>query len=157
MALSDQLTEDLKQAMRSGDTMRRDVVRYIRAAVKNLEIQRQKPADDEAILELLGQQAKQRRDSIEAFEKGGRDDLVAKEQAELVIIMEYLPAQLTDEEITEIAAAAIDEVGAAGPQDTGKVMGRIMPQVKGKSDGKKVSGIVAVLLKESSNGIARTH
>jgi hypothetical protein len=148
MALSDQLTEDLKQAMRSGDTMRRDVVRYIRAAVKNLEIQRQKPADDEAILELLGQQAKQRRDSIEAFEKGGRDDLVAKEQAELVIIMEYLPAQLTDEEITEIAAAAIDEVGAAGPQDTGKVMGRIMPQVKGKSDGKKVSGIVAVLLKE---------
>jgi uncharacterized protein YqeY len=119
MALSDQLTEDLKQAMRSGDTMRRDVVRYIRAAVKNLEIQRQMPADDEAVLELLGQQAKQRRDSIEAFEKGGRGDLVAKEQAELVIIMEYLPTQLTDEEITEIAATAIDEVGAAGPQDTG--------------------------------------
>lgn len=150
MLLSEQLAEDLKQAMRSGETLRRDVVRYIRSAVKNLEIQRQKPADDEAILELFGQQAKQRRDSIEAFAKGGRDDLVAKEEAELAIIMAYLPTQLTDEEITAIAAAAIDEVGAAGPADTGKVMGRIMPQVKGKSDGKKVSGIVAGLLKQRS-------
>ncbi len=150
MLLSEQLTEDLKGAMRSGDTLRRDVVRYLRSAVKNLEIQRQKPADDEAILELLGQQAKQRRDSIEAFTKGGRDDLVTKEQAELAIIMGYLPAQLTDEEITEIAATAIDEINASGPQDMGKIMGRIMPQVKGKSDGKKVSGIVAALLRDKA-------
>ena len=98
--------------MRSRDTLRRDVLRYLRAAVRNLEIERQETADDEAITGLLWRQARQRRDSIEAYTKGGRDDLVSKEEDELAIIMEYLPAELTDEEISEIAAKVVDEVGA---------------------------------------------
>lgn len=149
MSLNERLTDDLKQAMRSGDTVRRDVVRYLRSAVKNLEIERHEPADDDAIVEVMSRQAQQCRDSIEAFKQGGRDDLVAKEETELAVIMEYLPDQLSDDEISELATAAIDEVEATGPQDMGRVMGRIMPQVRGKAEGKKVSGIVASLLKRS--------
>ena len=136
--------------MRSRDTLRRDVLRYLRAAVRNLEIERQETADDEAITGLLWRQARQRRDSIEAYAKGGRDDLVSKEQDELAIIMEYLPAELTDEEISEIASKAVDEVGATSPREMGKVMGRIIPQVEGRADLKKVSQTVAALLRERS-------
>ena len=150
MSLSEQLTDDLKQAMRSRDTLRRDVLRYLRAAVRNLEIERQETADDEAITGLLWRQARQRRDSIEAYAKGGRDDLVSKEEDELAIIMEYLPAELTDEEISEIAAKVVDEVGATSPREIGKVMGRIIPQVEGRADLKKVSQTVAALLRERS-------
>ena len=150
MSLSEQLTDDLKQAMRSRDTLRRDVLRYLRSAVRNLEIERQEPADDEAITGLLWRQARQRRDSIEAYTKGGRDDLVSKEEDELAIIMEYLPAELTDEEISEIAAKVVDEVGATSPREMGKVMGRIIPQVEGRADLKKVSQTVAALLRERS-------
>ena len=150
MSLSEQLTDDLKQAMRSRDTLRRDVLRYLRAAVRNLEIERQETADDEAITGLLWRQARQRRDSIEAYAKGGRDDLVSKEEDELAIIMEYLPAELTDEEISEIASKAVDEVGATSPREMGKVMARIIPQVEGRADLKKVSQTVAALLRERS-------
>ena len=150
MSLSEQLTDDLKQAMRSRDTLRRDVLRYLRAAVRNLEIERQETADDEAITGLLWRQARQRRDSIEAYAKGGRDDLVSKEEDELAIIMEYLPAELTDEEISEIASKAVDEVGATSPREMGKVMGRIIPQLEGRADLKKVSQTVAALLRERS-------
>ena len=150
MSLSEQLTDDLKQAMRSRDTLRRDVLRYLRAAVRNLEIERQETADDEAITGLLWRQARQRRDSIEAYAKGGRDDLVSKEEDELAIIMEYLPAELTDEEISEIASKVVDEVGATSPREMGKVMGRIIPQVEGRADLKKVSQTVAALLRERS-------
>ena len=150
MSLSEQLTDDLKQAMRSRDTLRRDVLRYLRAAVRNLKIERQETADDEAITGLLWRQARQRRDSIEAYAKGGRDDLVSKEEDELAIIMEYLPAELTDEEISEIASKAVDEVGATSPREMGKVMGRIIPQVEGRADLKKVSQTVAALLRERS-------
>ena len=136
--------------MRSRDTLRRDVLRYLRAAVRNLEIERQETADDEAITGLLWRQARQRRDSIEAYAKGGRDDLVSKEEDELAIIMEYLPAELTDEEISEIASKAVDEVGATSPREMGKVMGRIIPQVEGRADLKKVSQTVAALLRERS-------
>lgn len=150
MSLSDQLTDDLKQAMRSRDVLRRDVLRYLRSAVRNLEIEKREPADDEAITGLLWRQARQRRDSIEAYTQGGREDLVAKEQDELDIIMEYLPAELTDDEITEIATKVVDEVGATSPREMGKVMGRIIPQVEGRADLKKVSQTVAALLRERS-------
>ncbi len=150
MSLSDQLTDDLKQAMRSRDTLRRDVIRYLLSAVRNLEIEKQETADDEAITGLLWRQARQRRDSIEAYSQGGRDDLVKKEEDELAIIMEYLPAELTDMEISEIATKAVDEVGATSPREMGKVMGRIIPQVEGRADLKKVSQTVAALLRERS-------
>lgn len=148
MALGERLADDLKQAMRSGDTFRRDVLRYLRSAVRNLEIERQEPADDEAIVGLLWRQARQRRDSIEAYAKGGRDDLVGKERDELAIIMEYLPAELTDDELEEIAVEIIEQVGARSPREMGKVMGRIVPQVEGRADLKKVSRMVAALLRE---------
>ena len=150
MALSDRMTDDMKSAMRSGDTLRRDVLRYLRSAVRNLEIERQGPADDEAIVGLLWRQARQRRDSIEAYTQGGRQDLAQKEEDELAVIMEYLPTELTDEEIAETAAKVIEEVGASGPRDIGKVMGRIVPQVQGRADMKKVSAAVTRLLMERS-------
>ncbi len=150
MSLNDRFTDDLKQAMRSRDTLRRDVLRYLRSAVRNLEIEQQGPADDEAITGLLWRQARQRRDSIDAYAKGGRDDLVSKEEAELAIIMEYLPTELTDAEISEIAVKVIEEVGATNPREMGKVMGRIIPQVEGRADLKKVSQTVVALLKERS-------
>ena len=149
MSLTEKFIDDLKQSMRSGDTARRDVIRYIRSAIRNMEIECQKEADDEAVIELLGRQAKQRRDSIEAFTEGNRQDLVDKEKAELEIILEYMPAQLSDDELTELVKKAIDDAGATSPADMGKVMGRVMPQVKGKAEGQRVSAIASELLKSA--------
>lgn len=149
MSLTEKFVDDLKQSMRTGDTARRDVIRYIRSAIRNMEIERQKEADDEAVIDLLGRQAKQRRDSIEAFTEGNRQDLADKEKAELEIILEYMPAQLSEEELTELVKKAIDEAGATSPADMGKVMGRVMPQVKGKAEGRQVSTIASELLKSA--------
>ena len=149
MTLKNQLNDDLKAAMRRGDDVRKSVIRLLRAAIHNEE----KPGtrepielDDDGVIAVLGRQAKQRRDSIEAFRQGGRQDLVDKEEAELAIITEYLPEQMTEGEVRALATAAIENVGASGPQEMGKVMGSLMPQVKGKADGKMVSGIVTELL-----------
>ena len=149
MALQEKLQQDLKDAMRSGDTARRDVIRFIRARIHDQEIERRASLDDDRIIDVLGQQAKQRQESIDAFKKGDRPDLVAKEEAELGIIREYLPAQLSEDEIAQIVRAAIDETGAAVPQDMGKVMGLVMPQVRGKADGRTVSRMVQELLKSA--------
>jgi uncharacterized protein YqeY len=149
MKLQERLQRDLKQAMRNGDAARRGLIRYIRSAIHDEEIARKSGLDDAAVIDVLGQQAKQRLESIDAFKKGDRPDLVAKEEAELAIIREYMPAQLSDEEISELARAAIEDVGATAPQDMGKVMGRIMPQVRGKAEGRTVSRIVQELLKSA--------
>ena len=147
MTLQERLQADLRQAMRDRDETRKSVIRFIRAAIHDREIEKQASLDDEGVIEVLGRQAQQRRDSIEAFEKAGRADLVEKESAELAIIQEYLPEQLSAEEIADVVKAAIADTGAAGPRDIGKVMGRVMPQVKGKAPGKMVSGIVQELLR----------
>ena len=147
MSLADRLQEDVKDAMRAGDKLRRSVIRYVRSAIHNEEISRQSELDDDGIIEVLFRQAQQRRESIEAYGKGGRHDLVAKEEAELAIILEYLPEQLSTDEISEIVKKVIAEAGAAGPQDMGKVMGQVMPQVKGRAQGREVSAIAARLLK----------
>ncbi len=147
MTLQTKLQEDLKQSMRKGDSVRRSVIRYVRSEIRNEEIARQTTLDDEAIIDLLGRQAKQRRDSVEAFRKGNRQDLVDREQAELAIILEYMPTQMSEEDITAVAGKAIEELGATGSQDMGKVMGRVMPQVRGKAEGRKVSEVVSGLLK----------
>ena len=149
MALRERLNDDLKSAMRAGDAPRRTVLRYLLSAIHNQEIEKKAELDDEAITALLGRQAQQRRDSIEAFRKGGRDDLVAKEEAELTLIAEYLPEQLTDEEVRELAAKAIADTGAEGPRDMGRVMGALMPQVRGRADGKTVSAVVSELLRQA--------
>ena len=148
MTLRDRLQDDLKTAMRSKDETRKSVIRMVRAAIQNEEIGKRAELDDDSVVTVLTQKAKQHRESIEAFGLGNRQDLVDKEEAELAIVMEYLPEQMSADEITALAKAAIGEVDPAGPQDMGKVMGRLMPQLKGKADGKAVSGIVTGLLKD---------
>ena len=150
MALRERLNDDLKTAMRAGDAPRRTVLRYLLSAIHNQEIEKKGPLDDEAITALLGRQAQQRRDSIEAFRKGRRDDLVAKEEAELALIVGYLPQQLTDDEVRELAVRAIADTGAEGPRDMGRVMGALMPQVRGRADGKTVSTAVSELLRQQA-------
>ena len=147
MTLQERLQDDLKQAMRDWDETRKSVIRFARAAIRDREIEKRADLDDEGVVDVLSRQAQQRRDSIEAFERAGRADLVEKEAAELAIIQEYLPEQMSAEEITELARAAISETGASGPADMGKVMGRLMPQCKGRAPGKLVSGIVQELLR----------
>ena len=146
MTLRSRLEEDLKSAMRSRDAVRRDTIRYVRSEVQKAEKAEQRDFDDQDILRVLGRQAAQRRESIEAFGKGARQDLVDKEEAELKIILEYLPEQMSEEQITEVVQTAIEEVGASGPQDMGKLMGRVMPKVRGKADGRAVNEIASRLL-----------
>ena len=148
MTLRSRLEEDLKAAMRAREAVRRDTIRYLRSEVQKAEKAEQRDFDDEEVLRVLGRQAAQRRESIEAFAKGGRQDLVDKEEAELEIILGYLPRQMSDEEIGGLVRQAIQQVAAGGPRDMGKVMGALMPLVKGKADGKRVSALVSQLLKE---------
>ena len=147
MALKDRLTDDLKDAMRQRDAKRRDTLRLLLSAIRYEEIARKGDLDDDAVTQTLSKQAQQRRDSITAYEKGERPDLVAQEQAELEIIKAYLPEPMSAYEVGAIVQAAIADAGATGPQDMGKVMGRIMPQVRGRADGKQVSAMVQARLR----------
>ena len=148
MPLKMRLNDELKDAMRSGDVTRRSTIRFVLSAIHNEEIaKRTDELDDEGILVVLSRQAQQRRDSIEAFEKADRQDLVDQEKAELEIILPYLPQQLSADEISELVGQAISEIEAAGPGDMGKVMSQVMPKVKGRAEGRQVSSIVSELLK----------
>lgn len=148
MALAEKLEQDLKTALRAGDAIRVSTIRLARAAIHNEEIERRRPLTDDEIRDVLGKEAKRRREAIEMFEKGRRDDLVAKESLELAVITAYLPAAMSAEELRAIVAQAIARTGAAGRKDTGKVMAVVMPQVKGRADGQTVSRIVQELLYE---------
>ena len=147
MTMKSRLEDDLKQAMRSRDAVRRDVIRYLRSEIRNQEIRIQEDLDDDGVVQVLSRQAQQRRDSIEAFEGAGRNDLVEKEQAELAIIMEYMPQQMTRDEIASLMQQVVTDVGATGPGDMGKVMSQIMPQVRGRAEGREVSSIVMETLR----------
>ena len=147
MSIKDQLMEDLKTAMRSRDAARTGVLRYLRSEIHNQEIEDGKDLDDSGVMAVLERQAKQRRDSIDAFRQGNRPDLVEKEESQLAVIMGYLPEQLSDDEIAEIAREVIADVGAADPSDMGRVMGAMMPRVRGKAEGRKVSQVVSALLR----------
>lgn len=147
MPLQTRLQEDLKQAMRNKDALRRSVLRYLRSEIHNAEITQQKELDDEGVLAVLSRQAQQRRDSIEAYESANRQDLVERERGELAIILEYLPQQLTRTEIDELVEQAIADTGASGPSDMGKVMGRLMPQVRGRAEGREVSAAASAALR----------
>ena len=147
MSLKEQLQTDTVDAMRSGDKEKRDTLRLLLSAIKQVEIDQKKDdLTDEEVLAVLNKQAKQRRESIADYEAAGRQDLVHEEQSQLKLIESYLPVQMSREEIAELAAEVIADVGAEGPQDTGKVMGRLMPQVKGKADGRLVNEVVRELL-----------
>ena len=146
MSLQAKLDEDLKHAMRQGDVLRRSVIRLLRSEIRNEEINKRIDLDDDAVIGVLSRQAQQRRESIEAFTKGDREDLADKEKAELAIILEYLPAQMSPEEIGALIQQAVQEVGATGPQDMGKVMGWVMPRVRGKAEGHAVSATASEML-----------
>ncbi len=146
MSLRSRLDEDLKQAMRDKNVARRDVLRYLRSEIHNQEIASQKALDDDDIQAVLVKQAQQRRDSIEAFRDAGRSDLVDNEEAGLAIVMEYLPQQMTGDEIRELALSVIEDLGASGPRDMGKVMGALVPQTRGRANGREVSEVVREIL-----------
>lgn len=146
MSLIQKIRTDLEQALRKNDKLRCSVLRLALSSIRNAEIAQQKTLDDDGILIVVDKEAKMRRESIEAFEKGNRPDLVAKETAELAILLEYLPEQLTREEIVAAARKVISELGAASPKDKGKVMSQLMPQLRGKAQGQEVSEVVTELL-----------
>ena len=132
--------------MRSGDAARRDTLRHLLAAVKQVEVDTRKELSDADVEQVLTREAKRRRESIEGFQKGRRADLVSKEQSELQLIESYLPQQMSRTEIEALARQAIAETGAQSPAQVGAVMQRLMPQVKGKADGKLVNQVVRELL-----------
>ena len=137
---------DLRQALKGGDTTRRSAIRMVIAGVKNAEIAKGAPLDDAGIIDVIAREVKQRRESIAEFSKGNRQDLVAKEEAELAILFEYLPKQMSREEIVEAARGVMEQVGARGPGDKGKVMSQLMPRLKGMADGREISDVVSELL-----------
>lgn len=142
MNLSERLTDDMKQAMKSQDKFRLSTIRMIRSAAKNLEIDLKRSLNDNEMLEILSREIKQRKDSLQEFKKAGRDDLVTGLAAEIEIISEYLPEQLTEEEIQEIVMQTIHELGASSKADMGKVMSALLPKTKGRADGKLVNQFV---------------
>lgn len=147
MGLAEQIRGDLEQSIRKQDKVRCSTLRMLLSSIHNAEIDQQhKALDDAGILGVVAKEAKKRRESIEAFEKGNRPDLVAQEKAELDILSGYLPKQMNRDEIIAAAKKIISDIGAKGPGDKGKVMGQLMPQTKGKADGKEVSDIVSELL-----------
>jgi uncharacterized protein YqeY len=146
MALKDSIQEALKGALKQQQRVEVATLRLLLSEIKNAEIAQQKPADDNKVLDVITKEVKRRRESIEAFKQGNRSDLVAQEEAELAILMSYLPEQMSRAEIVTAAQQVVDAVGAQGPSDKGKVMSQLMPQLKGKADGKEVSEIVTELL-----------
>ena len=146
MSLQERLSEDLKDAMRRKDSTRRSTIRFIRAAVQNQEIDKGKALDDDEVIGVLSRLVRQHQESITEFKKADRQDLVGKEEAELRIIREYMPEQIPEENLADLARNAISQTGASGPGDFGKVMGLLMPQVRGRADGAQVSSVVRQLL-----------
>jgi uncharacterized protein YqeY len=146
MALAEKIRSDLEQSLRKKDQLRCSVLRLLLSSMHNAEIAQQKKLDDDGILVVIDKEAKMRRESIEAFEKGNRPELVAKEKAELAMLLEYLPEQMTREQIVAAAKKIISELGAASLKDKGRVMSQLMPQLRGKAQGQEVSEVVTELL-----------
>jgi len=146
ITLKARIQEALKGALKRQQRVEVSTLRLLLSEIKYAEIAQQKPADDGKVLDVIGKEVKRRRESIEAFGKGNRGDLVAQEEAELAVLMSYLPKQMSREEITAAVRQAMDAVGARGPSDKGKVMAQLMPQLKGRADGKEVSEITSELL-----------
>lgn len=142
MSLRKRLDEDLKTAMKARDDVRLSVIRMVRSSAKNKEIELKKELDDQAIIEVISTLVKQRRESLKMFKEAGREDLVSKEERELELLLDFLPRQLSAEEIGELVDRAIAESGAQGASDMGKVMKLLMPHTAGRADGKQVSEIV---------------
>jgi uncharacterized protein len=146
MPLKDQITEDMKNAMRAKDSERLGTIRLLLAAIKQKEVDERIVVDDVAVVAIVDKLIKQRKDSIEAFQKAERKDLADKEAAEMVVLQAYLPARLSSEEVTAAVKAIVAELGASGPGDMGKVMSAVKAQLAGKADMGQVSAAVKAAL-----------
>lgn len=146
MSLKQQVTEDMKNAMRARETARLGTIRLLTAAIKQKEVDERIELDDNQVLAIIEKMIKQRKDSISQFEAGGRQDLADIEKAEMVILAAYMPASLSEAEVQAAVAAAVAESGATGPQDMGKVMAIVKPRLAGRADMTAVSGLVKAAL-----------
>ena len=146
MSLKEKLQNDTKAAMREGQTERRDVLRLLLAAIKQVEVDSGKTLDDKGVEDLLMKQMKQRRESIADYEKAGRAEQAAQEKAEVAVIEEYLPKMMSRDEVQAIVAAAISHLNITSSKEMGRLMGHLMPQVKGKADGRLVNEVVKEMM-----------
>ena len=146
MAIKDKLKDDLKTAMLEKDAIRKNVVQLIKAGVLQVEKDKKITLDDDGVLDVIAKQLKQRRDSLPDYEISGRDDLIAQLKREMELLMEYLPAQLSHDELVEIVREAITKTGASDIKDMGKIMAAVMPKTKGRADGKEINAIARELL-----------
>jgi uncharacterized protein YqeY len=142
VSLQDRIQSDIAVAMRGGDGLRRDVLRMVTSAAYNVEKRQGRPLTDDEYLAVLSRESKTRRESVEAFRAGGREDLAGKEEAEIAILSEYLPQALTEAEIADLVRDGIAATGASSARDMGKVMGWLAPRTRGRADGKRVSELV---------------
>jgi uncharacterized protein YqeY len=146
MTLRERLQTETTAAMRSGDTLRRDVLRMAQNAIYNAEKAKREPLSEDEVLSLVAREVKTRRESVEAFRAGGREDLATKEEAEIAILGEFLPQPLSEVELRALVDEAVAATGATNPRDLGKVMGWLSPRTRNRADGKVVSGLVAQAL-----------
>ena len=146
MSLIDRINEDFVAAMKSKDESKVSVLRMLKSALQNTKIQLQKELTDDDAIKAIQREIKQRKDSIATYETGGRAELKKKKKAEIEVLSVYMPEQLSDEELTKIVKAAIEETGATGPSDMSKIMGNVMPQVAGRADGGTISAKAKELL-----------
>ncbi len=151
MGLKEKLSADLKEAMKSKDEAKVRTIRMLIAAIKNYEVEKMGVASDEEIAQIMAKEIKKRKESIELYEKGNRQDLAQAEAEEIKIIQSYMPQQMSEEEIKELARKIITELKLSSPKDIGTAMKAIMPQLKGKADGKLVNKIVSDLLSGTSS------
>ena len=142
MSLKEQIDTDLIEAMKAHNEETLSVLRMLKTAIKNLEIQKKADLEEADVLQVIGLQIKSRRDSVDLYTKGNRPELAQKESAEIKILEKYLPDQMGEPEVHEIVKKAMAETGASSPQDMGRVMGKIMPELKGKADGADVKVVV---------------
>ncbi|WP_188647273.1 GatB/YqeY domain-containing protein [Marinithermofilum abyssi] len=146
MTLLERLTQDMKTAMKEKDKTKLSVVRMLRSSIKNKEIELGRSLDEDEALQVVSKELKQQKDSLSEFERAGRDDLAEKARGEIAVLEQYLPEQLSEEEIRAIVQETIQETGASSKKDMGKVMGAIMPKVKGRADGKVINRLVQEFL-----------
>lgn len=146
MALESRIREDLKEALRQRQDAKASALRLLLSEIHNAEIAKQRPLDDAAVVEVIGREVKRRRESIDGFREGKREDLAQREEEDVALLQQYLPRQMSRDEIAEAARGTITEVDAQGMKDKGKVMSQLMPRLKGQAAGKEVSEVVSELL-----------
>ena len=146
MTIREKIEDDIRQAMRSQNQQRLDALRFLKSGIQMVEKAQQKALDDTGVTEVIAKQVKERRESIRMFEEGSRSDLVAKESAALAVLEEYMPPQMSAEQLTTLIREVIQQVGAETPRDKGRVMGKLMPQVRGLADGTQVNALVDEIL-----------